>query len=197
MDPNEANESVAQKFTHVMNATPSPLAVFTDFSVASVVAGVLLAIGLFTIRKSHDPPDLYIVLAVAAAPFAASYAVQLALRSSRHVVVGWLTTLPFPIDNLNAVLAGLGDTIEVHFGPGSTVPTRATLQPQLDQVSDDVLLVKERPEERSVEIRLGVIDSKRMPFRTNHQRYERLVAVVERVLVPLSKVSPIVRVIVV
>jgi hypothetical protein len=194
MDPNEANESVAAKFTTVMNATPSALATLCDFSLASVVSGIALAIGLFVIRHSHEPARLYIVLAVAATPFAASYAVQLGLRRSRQVVVGWLTTLPFPIDNMNALLAGLGDTIEIYFDRGAELPNRTNLQPKLDAVSDDVLLVNERPDERALEIRLGVIDSKRMPLRTNHQRYLRLLEVVERVLVPLSRSTPIARV---
>jgi hypothetical protein len=71
------------------------------------------------------------------------------------------------------------------------------LQPRLDEVCDDVLLVKERAEESALEIRLGVIDSKKMPLRTNHQRYRRFVEVVERVLIPLSKTARISRVLVV
>jgi hypothetical protein len=197
MNPKEANESVAEKFTNVMNATPSSLSAFCDLAVASVLSGLLLAVGLFTIRHTSDPSRLYWVFAVAAAPFLASYGLLLALRRSRHVVVGWLTTLPFPIDNMNALLAGMGDTIEVFFENGAKLPDRSTLQPKLDQVCDDVLLVKERPEERSLEIRLGVIDSKRMPFRTNHRRYRRLLDVVERVLVPLSITAPITRVLVI
>jgi hypothetical protein len=193
MDPQEANESVAEKFTSVMNATPSPLSPLCDLTVASVVSGLFLAIGLFVIRHSHDPSRLYVALAVAASPFAASYALQLGLRGSRNVVVGWLTTVPFPVVNMNALLAGMGDTIEVFFESGASLPTRSSLQPKLDEVSDDVLLVKERPEERSVEIRLGVIDSKRMPLKTNHQRYVRLLDVVDRVLIPLSKTAPISR----
>lgn len=197
MNPNEANESVAEKFTNVMNATPSSLAAFCDLSVASVLSGILLALGLFVIRHSSDPSRLYPVFAIAAAPFLASYALLLGLRRSRRVVVDWLTTLPFAIDNMNALLAGMGDTIEVFFERGASLPDRSTLQPKLDQVCDDVLLVKERPDERSLEIRLGVIDSKRMPLRTNHQRYERLRQVVERVLVPLSITVPIARVLVI
>jgi hypothetical protein len=197
MDPNEANESVAEKFTTVMNATPSSLAALCDFSLASVVAGLALAVGLFFIRHSTDPSRLYVVLAVAAAPFLATYAIQRTLRGSRHVVVGWLTTLPFRIDNLNAILAGLGDTIEIYFDRTALLPTRTTLQPKLDTVSDDILLVKERPDERSIEIRLGVIDSKRMPLVTNHRRYRRLLELVDKVLIPLSKTAPIERVLVV
>jgi hypothetical protein len=95
---------------------------------------------------------------------------------------------------LNALLAGLGDTVEIVFAPGAELPTRATLQPRLDAVSEDVLLVKERPEERTFAVRLGVIDSKRMPLRTNHQRWRRLVDLMERVIVPLGKNSAIERV---
>ena len=194
MDPKEANESVAEKFTGVMNATPSSLSALCDLTIASVVSGLLLSVGLFAIRHSNDPSRLYAVFAVAASPFLASYGLQLALRRSRDVVVGWLTTLPFPIDNMNALLAGMGDTIEVFFERGAELPDRSSLQPKLDEVCDDLLLVKERPDERALTIRLGVIDSKRMPLRTNHQRYQRLLEVVERVLVPLSKTTPISRV---
>jgi len=98
---------------------------------------------------------------------------------------------------MNALLAGLGDTIEVHFESGVSLPTRAVLQPKLDEVSDDVLLVKERPEEGSIEIRLGIIDSKRIPLRTNHLRWKRFVDVVEKTLVPMSKTSPIRKVLIV
>jgi hypothetical protein len=194
MDPNEANDSIAEKFTNVMNATPSPLSAFCDVAVASIAAGLVMAVGLFVIRHSGDPTRLYVVIAVAACPFLGSYGLQLGLRGSRHAVVAWMTTVPFPIDNMNSLLAGMGDTLEVFFERGAELPSRANLQPKLFTVSDDVLLVKELPEQSLLEIRLGVIDSKRMPMRTNHQRYERFLAVVERVLVPLSRTSPIARV---
>jgi len=197
MDPKEASESVAEKFTRVMNATPSPLGVYGDLGAASVVSGVLIVIGLFAIRHSTSPSSLYLALAVAAFPLVASALLSTALTGSRKVVVAWLASLPFPVDNLNALLAGLGDTIEVHFEPGVALPTRALLQPKLDEVSDDVLLVKERPDEGSIEIRLGIIDSKRMPMRTNHQRWKRLVEVVEKTLVPLAKTSPIRKILIV
>lgn len=197
MDPNEANESVAEKFTNVMNATPSSLSAWCDLTAASVVSGLVLAVGLFVIRHSSEPSHLYVALAVAAAPFLMSYGLLLSLRNSRHVVVAWLTTLPFRIDNLNVLLSGMGDTLEVFFEKSATLPDRNSLQPKLFSVCEDILLVKERPEEQSLEIRIGVIDSKRLPFRTNHQRYHRLVELVERVLVPLSKTAPIARVLVV
>jgi hypothetical protein len=191
MDPNEVSERIAEKFTRVMNATPSPRGAWCDLTVASVLSGVLLVVGLFAIRKSTDPRLASLVLVVAALPLSASFLLSLTLGGSRGTVVRWLASLPFPIENMNALLAGLGDTIEVVFEPGADLPTRSSFQPTLDAISDDVVYVNERPDERTIEIRLGIIDSKRMPLRTNHLRWRRIVEVVERVLVPLSKTTPI------
>jgi len=194
MDPKEASESVAEKFTRVMNATPSPLGAWTDLGAASILSGIVLLAGLFAVRQSNRTGSLYTALAIAAIPLAASALLSATLRRSRATVVAWLASLPFPIENVNAVLAGLGDTIEVVFEPGTALPTRPSLQPKLDEISDDVLLVSSRPDERVIEIRLGIIDSKYMPLRTNHRRWKRLVEVVERGLVPLSKAAPIAKV---
>jgi hypothetical protein len=180
MTPKEASECVAEKFTRVMNATPSPLAPFCDPMAASVLSGAIVAAGFFAIRRSNDAALLYAVLAVAVVPLVASLLLSAAL--------------PFPLDNLNALLAGLGDTIEIVFAPGAELPTRATLQPRLDAISDDVLLVRERLDERTLEVRLGIIDSKRLPLRTNHARWNRFVEVMEKVVIPLSKNTPIERV---
>jgi hypothetical protein len=182
MTPTEASESVAEKFTRVMNATPSPLGPFSDLMAASILSGVIVVGGLFGIRRSTDASALDAVLALTTVPLLASGLLAVSLRGSRDKVVAWLSRMPFPVDNLNALLAGLGDTVEIVFAPGSDLPTRATLQPRLEAVSEDVLLVKERPEERTLEIRLGVIDSKRMPMRTNHQRWKRLVELMEKVV---------------
>jgi hypothetical protein len=194
MTPTEANDCVAEKFTRVMNATPSPLGPLCDLMAASILSGALVVGGLYGIRRSTDASALYAVLAVAAVPLVASLLLSATLRGSRAKVVGWLGTVPFPVDNLNALLAGLGDTVEIAFAPGVDLPTRAVLQPRLDAISEDVLLVKERPEEKTVEIRLGIIDSKRMPLRTNHQRWKRLVELMEKVVVPLGRSHTIERV---
>ena len=194
MTPSEASECLAEKFTRVMNATPSPLGPFSDFMPASILSGALVMGGFFGIRRSTDASSLYVVLALATVPLVASALLSASLRGARAKVVAWLCTVPFPVDNLNALLAGLGDTIEIVFVPGAELPSRATLQPRFDAISDDVLLVKERPEERTVEVRLGVIDSKRLPLRTNHARWNRFVEVTEKVLVPLTRSSAIERV---
>jgi hypothetical protein len=193
MTPNEASESVAEKFTRVMNATPSPIGPFSDFMAASVISGAIVVVGFFGIRRSSDPSALYIVLGLAALPLIVSGILSAMLRGSRDKVVAWLTTLPFPVDNFNALLEGTCDTVELVFARGTTLPTRATLQPRLEGVSEDVLLVKERPEEPSIEIRLGVIDSKRLPLRTNHQRWQRLLSLMDKVVLPMSKTMTIER----
>src|SRR5213075_3173350 len=110
------------------------------------LSGVLLMAGLFAVRQSTNTGSLYVALAIAAAPIATSALLSATLWRSRATVVAWLASLPFPVQNLNAVLAGLGDTIEVVFEPGTELPTRPSLQPKLDEISDDVLLVKSRPD---------------------------------------------------
>jgi len=142
MDRKDASESIAETFTRVMNATPAPLGVWSDITAASVLSGALLVVGLFAVRRSSYSGWLYVVLALGAVPLLASVLFSIALRRSRDVVVDWLCSLPFPLENLNALLAGVSDTIEVMFQPGTDLPTRATLQPKLDEVCDDVLLVK-------------------------------------------------------
>ena len=42
-----------------------------------------------------------------------------------------------------------------------------------------------------LEIRIGVIESKRNPSASNYRRYKRVVALVDQVLVPLSATHPI------
>jgi hypothetical protein len=195
MTPTEASECVAEKFTRVMKATPSPMGPWSDLMPASVLSGLIVVVGFFAVRRSSGAP--FVVIALAAVPLLVAGALVLSMRNSREKVVAWLCTVPFPIDNFNTLLVGLGDTIEIVFAQGAELPTRATLQPKLDAVSEDVLLVKERPEERSIEIRLGVIDSKRLPLHTNHARWKRFVTVMETVIVPLSKTAPIERMIVV
>ncbi len=197
MDPEDASESVAEKFTRAMNATPSPIGALSDVMAASVISGAVVAVGFFVIRRSTDSTGLYVVLAVAALPLLVSLVVLLTLGGSRAAVVSWLASLPFPIENLNTLLAGSGDTIEVVFEASAGLPPRADLQPKLEAISEDLVYIKDRPELHLVEIRLGVIDSKRVPFRTSHARWVRMVAVVEQALVPLSKTSQIEKVTVV
>jgi len=197
MDRTEVSESIAERFTRVMNATPAPLGVLSDLGAATVLAGMVVTAGFFAVRRAEDTGALYAVLVLAAVPLVVSMGASFWLRDSRERVVEWLTSLPFPIENMNTLLAGLGDTIEVVFAPGVPIPSRAELQPELDRISDDMLVTGDRPDEGVLQIRLGIIDSKRLPLRSNHERWKRLVALVEQVVIPHAKSSPVVRIYVV
>src|SRR5258708_22225862 len=122
MDAKEAGESVAEKFTRMMNATTSPLGAYSDVGAASVVSGALVVIGFFAIRRSTDPSSIYVALAVAAFPLVASVLVSTFLTGSRPVGVDWLPSLPFPAHNLYALLAGLPDTTLVHLSSPAPSP---------------------------------------------------------------------------
>ena len=70
-------------------------------------------------------------------------------------------------------------------------PSREATNALLDAVSPDVFVMSIGEEERVLEVRIGVIDSKLNPARSNHQRFARVRAICERVLVPLSTTRPI------
>ena len=125
-------------------------------------------------------------------PIAMAVIMTLALSGARGKVVSWLASVPFPVENMNAVLNGLGEMLDVTFKSGG--PTSVELNKELDAVHPDIFVTKVTPEEGTVEqieIRIGVVDSKRNPSATNHERYERVRAIVDRVLVPLSARHPI------
>ena len=114
------------------------------------------------------------------------------LAGARARVIDWLAGLPFPIENLNAVLNGLGEELEVTFV--ESYPKAAEINVSLDAVSADTFVTRSpdgiNPAPASagrpvIEVRIGVIDSKRNPTASNHQRYARVRALVDTVLVPL------------
>lgn len=180
-----------------MNATTSRWGVLTDPGLVGVATAPFVVAVLAALRLEASPAILTALEVVAVVPVATAVTTALALRGARARVVDWLSGLPFPVENVNAVLNGLGDGLEVSFcGAAPEVPA---LNVELDQVSAECFVVKAGPEGREpaegelrwLEIRIGVADSKRNPSRSNHQRFERLRAVVERVLVPLAARYPI------
>lgn len=192
-----AEESVSARFSRVMNASTSRLGVLTDPSIVGAVTAPIV-VGLLAALRVEAAPAIVLGLEiVAAVPAITGLACALALRGARGEVVDWLAGLPFPLENMNAVLNGLGDTIEVSFrGAAPDVPA---LNVDLDKVSVESFVMKAGPEGRDpaageprwVEIRVGVVDSKRNPSRTNHRRFERVRAIVDGVLVPLAERYPI------
>jgi hypothetical protein len=120
---------------------------------------------------------------------------------ARGRVVEWLAGLPFPVENLNAVLNGLGEGLEITFA--ASYPAAAEINVLLDAVSPDTFVTSSpavpepgaTPAERPVlEVRIGVVDSTRNPTASNHQRYARVRALVDTVLVPLHAQHAVVEV---
>jgi hypothetical protein len=195
MDRARAEDGIAVRFSRVMNATPSPWGFVSDLVIAAAASSLIVFAGFLVIARL-DCPAAYVwtVFAVAAIPLVASFVVSLVLaKRSRPQVVAWLASLPFDVVNLNAVLAGAADTVEVVFAEPVanaapvTLPTRAELTPKLDAIHPGLFLVDERPEIRMISIRIGIVDSKRNPYRTNHARWVRLCTLVSAVLIPMHR----------
>ncbi len=201
-----ASERVAQRFTRAMNAATSPIGVLTDIPLAAALCSLPFLAGA---RRALSPTGLDAVaiawFALAGLPLLALVAGGTWLRlRARGRVVSWLSSQPFPIDNVNGLLAGVGDSFEVVFAPRGLerAPERADLQPRLDAVNDDALVlqwpdppaagdlsepaVPDEPE-RTVVIGLGVPGSKHFPYRTGYLRYRRFQELIERVFVPLHR----------
>ncbi len=129
-----ADESVATRFSRVMNATISPLGVVTDPPIIAVITAVLLIAFLGALRM--DMGSVVLILgAVAAVPVTLAFATSLALLGGRKKVVDWLASLPFPLENMNAVLNGLGESLEVSFA--GERPSSAELNAALERIHPD------------------------------------------------------------
>lgn len=184
-----AEESVAARFTRLMNACTSPLGVLTDPPLVALSCGVFLVALLAALTAGASGAVVQALAALMVLPIVVALASSLALRGARRRVVDWLARQPFPVDNMNAVLNGVGEGLEVSFA--GTLPTTEELNRDLDQIHTDCFVTGTVEETRTVEIRIGVVDSKRNPSASNHRRYVRVLALVERVLVPLAARHPI------
>ncbi len=187
-----ADQSVSTRFSRVMRATTSPYGVLTDPPLVALVTAVLVVVALVALRAGVSETVGRILVVVAALPLATATATTLALSGARRRVVGWLAGLPFPVENMNAVLNGVGEGLEVVFADAA--PKAADLNPELDAVHPDSFVTRAEEGESAVEIRIGVVDSKRNPAASNHARYARVQAIVERVLLPLHAKRRIVEV---
>jgi hypothetical protein len=201
-----ADQSVSTRFTRLMNATTSRWGVVTDPPLIALITGVFLLASLGALGLGLSPLVVRLLFALTALPVTLALLVSLALLGARRRVVAWLASQPFPVENMNAILNGLGEGLEITFAgadpegasyrdgaplPTTTLPTTAELNAELDKVHPDAFVTDTSEEARTLEIRIGVVDSKRNPASTNHQRYARVQALVERVLVPLAARLPI------
>lgn len=190
-----ADESVSSRFTRVMNATASPYGVLTEPALIALFTGVFFLIALGVAQSEASQTLIYAFAALAASPFTIGFLTTLALMSSRGRVVGWLASQPFPIENMNAVMNGLGELLEITFKQGG--PTTPEFNNELDKVHPDCFVSKVNPEEgpaETIEIRIGIVDSKYIPSISNHKRYKRVQELVREVLIPLSERFPIVEI---
>lgn len=184
----QADESVATRFTRGMNAATSPWGVLTDFTVASALAAIPIVLIVKQIGGNELQSVTTVVLVVIALlPVVAAIVTSLTLRGARADVVRWIAAQPFPVENVNALLVGLTDSFEITFAAGFDMPSRMDVQRRLDAVSEDILATEMNEPERRVDVKIGVVESSRLPLRSTYQRWMRFRRIVEEVLVPLSK----------
>jgi hypothetical protein len=190
-----ADQSVSGRFTRVMNATTSRWGMFTDPSIVGICTAPAAIALLAAVRLEATAGLITALEVIAAVPLTTALALSLALHGARAAVVDWLAGLPFPVENLNALLNGLGEALEITFrGPA---PDTKDLNALLDPVSPDCFVGKgpdDTHDPSVVEVRIGVPESKRNPSASNHRRFLRVRALVAQVLVPLSDRHPIVEV---
>ncbi len=187
-----AGESVATRFTRLMKATTSPMGMLTDPPIVGIATAVLLVAALAAQRSGSAPTLVTALFVIAALPLTVAIVFFVALTGARGAVIRWLGGLPFPVENLNAVLNGMGEQLEIEFE--GAPPLSPDLNQRLDAVTPDAFVTESRDETRSVDVRIGVVDSKRNPARSNHERYARVRALVDGALLPLHRERPIARV---
>jgi hypothetical protein len=187
MDKASAGELVAARFSRMMNATTSSAGIASDPPVVAVVTAVFLVIYLAARQSGVSADVLQVLLALVGLPFVVAIVIVLALLGARRRVIGWLESLPFPLENMNAVLNGLGDGLELNFA--SSVPETPSLNSALDAVHPDCFVTDTK--DQMVVIRIGVVDNKRVPPISNYRRYRRVIDLATRVLVPLHQKHPI------
>ncbi len=188
-----ASQSVASRFTRIMNATLSPWGALTDPAIVGVVTAPLIIALVITARVEAPPTVFRAIAALAALPVAIALVATIALRGKRAELVAWLARQPFPIENMNAVLNGIGESLEVVFEDAS--PTSQELNRAIDGVSAESFVTRSPADEKGepgvFEIRIGVVDSTRNPSASNHRRFVRVRDLVERAFGPMAVKYPI------
>jgi hypothetical protein len=190
------------RFTRIMNASTSPYGVLTDPPIVAIATAPLV-IALFAAIELQAEPSVVNALGVLAAmPTLIAVGASVALFRARNRVVAFLASLPFPLENMNAILNGLGEVLEITFA--DACPTSPELNAALDKVSQDTFVTRapdiaeakgrgdgeamdaaKAPPDRVIEIRIGVVESKQNPAGSNYRRFERVRALAGSVLVSL------------
>src|SRR5262249_52203679 len=151
-----ANESVAVSFTRIMKASTSPYGVLTDPPIVAVATAVSL-MAVLAARQMGAPPGVGLGLEVlTGTPVVVAAVLTLTLSGARDRVVAWLASVPFPVENMNAVLNGLGESLDVEFA--GDLPPSESVNLELDKVHPDCFVTQAAPEERRLEVRIGVVE---------------------------------------
>jgi hypothetical protein len=189
MSRERAEESVSARFTRVMNASTSRYGILTDPPIIALLTVIGVVALIVAKDKSASPDVMRIVTALTLLPTGIAVVTWIALMGARRQVVDWLAGLPFPLENMNSVLNGIGEVLEISFS--DQCPGEAELNKELEKTSEDSFVTKAVPEQRTVEVRIGVVDSKRNPAASNHKRFVRVRELVQGVLIPLHGRCPI------
>jgi hypothetical protein len=181
-----ASERLAERFTRSMRASTSRWGVLTDPPVvcAGLSVVVLASVILFNLDVIHGG-QLPFVYAAIAGPILLAMGINASLGGARRAVAGWLGELPFPVDNVNALLNGVGQHLVVRFGEAP--PQRQLLTDLLDDVHVDCFALEFHDVEPEVELVIGVPDSKINPATASFHRYARVRRMIDDCLVPLSE----------
>ena len=187
----QAKEQLAGRFSRLMNATSSPLGVWSDPPLIAVAGAVTVVAALLVARFVVTPPPSWALWSLALAPFAVGAGATLAIGGARAKVIDWLASLPFRVENMNGLLNGVGQNLVIRFRDSR--PTCEELDAALQAVHEDCFALEfhEQDPKPEVEVRIGILDSKWNPARANYRRYLRVREIVGRALVPLSERHPI------
>jgi hypothetical protein len=175
-----------------MRATASPLGVLTDPGVVGALVALLAMIAALLRYFWLGPRCTPALAAVVLAPVGVALVTWARLAGARRRVVDWLARLPFEVGNMNALLDGVAQNLEVRFA--GEPPGRDALNAVLEAVHPDCFALAYHEEEHVVQVRIGVLESKLNPAAANHRRFRRVVALVEQALVPLGREHAIVSV---
>src|ERR1700753_1680633 len=101
-----AEQSVSTRLTRLVNAPNSRWGVLTDPSIVGVCTAPPFVALVAALRMEASPTVVTGLGALAALPLFVAVVTALVLTGARRRVVDWLAGLPFPVENLNAVLNG-------------------------------------------------------------------------------------------
>ncbi len=177
-----------------MNAATSPYGVLSDIPIMFVVLAFVSTSTAWIYTAFSNIPA-WVAPTLLSMPILVCITSHIALRDARKNVLAWLSTLPFPLENVNAILCSSGEHFEITFR--DTAPSRQLLMEQFELASNEVIVLDQDEERNVVTGRFGVIDSKRNPYGTAYRRYTRMRDVVSKSLVPLHEKHAIERILIV